>query len=76
MKGKIEVQLLFIGHFYPFLKTLQKWNKVSTEQHFKMLGICGLSAFFADVATGLTLRAFWNPSSFLKLFIRNPSIAA
>ena len=41
-----------------FPKLSKKWSKVSSEQHFKMLDICGLSAFFEDEAAGVTLGAF------------------
>ena len=41
-----------------FPKLSKKWSKVSSEQHFKILDICGLSAFFAAGAAGVTLGSF------------------
>ena len=41
-----------------FPKCSKKWSEVSSEQHLEMLDICGLSAFFADGAPGVTQGAF------------------
>ena len=37
-----------------------------------MLDICGLSAFFADGAAGVTLGAFWSADLLFQLFLTNP----